>query len=253
MVMALHRSPDVRARPLVRKVPEVIALFWVAKVLTTGMGEATSDFLVRAISPYVAVALGANCAADGSGAALRGASIPPVPPNENVLPDATPLTEARSGSDFMVDCLKTLNIDYVACLPASTFRGLQESLLNYGMNTKPEFIMCLHEECAVAMAHGYAKVAKKPMAALVHGTVGLQHAAMAIYNAYADRAPIVVLSGNIQNTAARRPKYSALSNVKMESLGIDPMPSLDQAIGLYLLARSRRIPAGTLREVSPSA
>src|SRR6202521_1274963 len=164
------------------------------------------QFLAGAVAAGPALGL---AAAAGKAAAQtpapRTLSVPPVPPNENVLPDATPLTEARTGSYFMVDVIKTPNIDYVACLPASTFRGLQESLLNYGMNTKPEFIMCLHEECAVAMAHGYAKVAKKPMAALVHGTVGLQHAAMAIYNAYADRAPILVLSGNIQNTAARRP------------------------------------------------
>src|SRR5262249_11785424 len=78
-------------------------------------------------------------------------------------------------------------------------------LINYGNNSKPEFIMCLHEECAVAMAHGYAKVAKKPMAAMIHSTVGIQHASMAIYNAFADRAPIVIISGNIQNAAARRP------------------------------------------------
>jgi acetolactate synthase-1/2/3 large subunit len=138
-------------------------------------------------------------------AAPRASSVPPTPATENALPSEVRLNEGRSGSDFMVDVLKTLDIDYISCLPASTFRGLQESLINYGMNTKPEFIMCLHEECAVAMAHGYAKVAKKPMAALVHGTVGLQHAAMAIYNAYSDRAPVVVLSGNIQNAAARRP------------------------------------------------
>jgi thiamine pyrophosphate-dependent acetolactate synthase large subunit-like protein len=164
------------------------------------------QFLAGAVAAGPALGLaGAAGKAAAQTPAPRGSSVPPVPPNENVLPDATPLTETRSGSDFMVDVIKTLNIDYVACLPASTFRGLQESLLNYGMNSKPEFIMCLHEECAVAMAHGYAKVAKKPMAALVHGTVGLQHAAMAIYNAFADRAPIVVLSGNIQNTAARRP------------------------------------------------
>src|SRR5258705_13465043 len=163
-------------------------------------------FLAGAVAAGPALGLAtAASKATAQTSAPRGSSVPPVPPNENVLPEATPLTQGRSGSDFMVDVIKTLNIDYVACLPASTFRGLQESLINYGMNTKPEFIMCLHEECAVAMAHGYAKVAKKPMAALVHGTVGLQHAAMAIYNAYADRAPIVVLSGNIQNAAARRP------------------------------------------------
>jgi acetolactate synthase-1/2/3 large subunit len=164
------------------------------------------QFLAGALAAAPATALGAAAQdAAAQTAPQRVSSVPAVPPDETVLPDGTPLTESRSGSDFMVDVLKTLNIDYVASLPAATFRGLQESLLNYGMNTKPEFILCLHEECAVAMAHGYAKVARKPMAAMVHGTVGLQHASMAIYNAYADRAPIVVISGNMQNTAARRP------------------------------------------------
>ena len=164
------------------------------------------QFLAGAVAAGPALGLAAATkAAAQTNAPARASSVPPVPPNENVLPDGTPLTETRSGSDFMVDVLKTLNIDYIASLPAATFRGLQESILNYGMNSKPEFILCLHEEVAIAMAHGYAKVAKKPMACLVHGTVGLQHAAMPIYNAYADRAPILVISGNIQNPAARRP------------------------------------------------
>ena len=64
-----------------------------------------------------------------------------------------------------------------ACLPASTFRGLQESLINYGGNTKPELLTCCHEESSVAMAHGYAKIEGKPMMIMAHGTVGLQHAA----------------------------------------------------------------------------
>ncbi len=163
------------------------------------------QFLKGALAAGPAIGLAAANNAAAQTAPARASSVPVAPPNENVLPDGTPLTEARSGSDWMVDVIKTLGIDYVACLPASTFRGLQESLLNYGMNTKPEYIMCLHEECAVAMAHGYAKVARKPMAAMVHSTVGLQHASMAIYNAYADRAPILVISGNMQNNAARRP------------------------------------------------
>jgi acetolactate synthase-1/2/3 large subunit len=164
------------------------------------------QFLAGALAAGPAAGLAASATkALAQPAAARAASVPPVPPNENVLPDGTPLTQGRSGSDYMVDVIKTLGIDYISCLPASTFRGLQESLLNYGMNTKPEFILCLHEECAVAMAHGYAKVARKPMAAMVHSTVGLQHASMAMYNAYADRAPILIISGNMQNSAARRP------------------------------------------------
>ncbi len=163
------------------------------------------QFLAGVAAAGPAVGLAAAAGKVSAQPAAPRPSVPLTPPNENVLPPATPLTEGRSGSDFMVDVLKTLDFDYIASLPASTFRGLQESLINYGDNKKPEFIMCLHEECTVAMAQGYAKVAKKPMAALVHGTVGLQHAAMAIYNAYSDRTPVVVISGNIQNSAARRP------------------------------------------------
>ena len=103
------------------------------------------------------------------------------------------------GSDFMVDVLKSLGFEYVAANPGSTFEGLHESLINYGNNTMPEFLTCCHEESAVAMAHGYAKVEGKPMIAMMHGTIGMQHASMAIYNAFADRVPMLVLTGNIGN------------------------------------------------------
>src|SRR5690349_20852982 len=93
----------------------------------------------------------------------------------------------RPGSDFMLDVIKTLNIDYFASNPASSFRSLHESIVNYGGNRKPEFLTCMHEESSVAIAHGYAKAAGKPMGVLCHGSVGLQHAAMAVYNAWADR------------------------------------------------------------------
>jgi len=111
---------------------------------------------------------------------------------------------SRPGADFMVDVLKTLNLDYVAANPGSTFRALQESLINYGGNTKPEWLTCCHEESSVAMAHGYFKIAGKPMAVMVHSTVGVQHASMAIYNAYADRVPVIILSGNALDANTRR-------------------------------------------------
>lgn len=108
------------------------------------------------------------------------------------------------GSDFMVDVLKRLNLEYVASNPGSTFDGLHESLINYGSNRAPEFLTCCHEESAVAMAHGYAKIEGKPMMALIHGTVGVQHASMAIYNAYADRVPVYIIIGNHADGAVRR-------------------------------------------------
>jgi acetolactate synthase I/II/III large subunit len=102
-----------------------------------------------------------------------------------------------------VEVLRTLDLEYVASNPGSTFDGLHESLINYGENKTPEFLTCCHEESAVAMAHGYAKIEGKPMMALIHGTVGLQHAAMAIYNAYADRVPVYIVVGNHADGAMR--------------------------------------------------
>lgn len=97
----------------------------------------------------------------------------------------------------MVQVFQDLGIEYVAANPGSTFEGLQESIINYGSspNTRPEFITALHEETAVDMAHGYAKAEGKPMIALLHGTIGIQHAAMAIYQAYHDRTPILLIAG----------------------------------------------------------
>ena len=104
----------------------------------------------------------------------------------------------------MVDVLKSLDLEYVASNPAASFRGLHESIINYGNNQAPEFLTCLHEESAVAMAHGYFKAEGKPLAVLCHGTVGIQHAAMAIYNAYCDRVPVYILAGNHLDATKRR-------------------------------------------------
>jgi thiamine pyrophosphate-dependent acetolactate synthase large subunit-like protein len=103
----------------------------------------------------------------------------------------------RPGSDLMVQVLKDLGIEYIAGNPGSSFEGLQESVINYGMppNRMPEFITALHEESAVTMAHGYAKATGVPMAAFLHGTIGVQHAAMSIYQAYYDRTPALLIAG----------------------------------------------------------
>jgi acetolactate synthase-1/2/3 large subunit len=117
--------------------------------------------------------------------------------------DGPPITVSDPGSDFMVDVMKTLDIDYVAVNPGGSIRGLHESIIHYGGNTKPELISVNHEEIGVAIAHGYARAAGKPMAALMYGVLGLQHAAMAVYNAWADRVPIVMFAGNVGNQTKR--------------------------------------------------
>jgi acetolactate synthase-1/2/3 large subunit len=119
-------------------------------------------------------------------------------------PRAGVYTTDRPGSDFMADILKSLGFEYVAANPGSSFRALHESFINYGGNTKPELLTCCHEESSVAMAHGYAKIEGKPMLVMAHGTVGLQHASMAIYNAYADRVPVYLVLGNIADVGWRR-------------------------------------------------
>jgi len=111
----------------------------------------------------------------------------------------------RPGSDFMVDVVKTLGIKYLPANCASSYRGIHESLINYGGNKMPEFLTCMHEESAVGMAHGYFKIAGKPLMTLCHGTVGLQHATMAIYNAWCDRVPVIVVGGNDMDAATRPP------------------------------------------------
>jgi acetolactate synthase I/II/III large subunit len=124
---------------------------------------------------------------------------------ESAAPAALPHAEGRPGSDFMVDVLRSLKFEYLATNPASSCRGIHESLVNYGNNERPEMLTVMHEESGVGMAHGYSKVAGKPMALLFHGTVGLQHSTMGIYNAWCDRVPIVVMVGNHLDAATRPP------------------------------------------------
>ena len=97
----------------------------------------------------------------------------------------------------MVQVLRDLGIEYAATNPGSSFEGLLESIINYGdrPNVMPELITALHEEAAVDMAHGYAKSEGRPMVALVHGTLGLMHASMAIYQAFHTQTPVLLIAG----------------------------------------------------------
>jgi thiamine pyrophosphate-dependent acetolactate synthase large subunit-like protein len=97
----------------------------------------------------------------------------------------------------MVQVLRDLGIEYAAANPGSSFEGFQESCINYGNrpNIMPEWITALHEESSVTMAHGYGKATGKPMAAVLHGTIGIQHAAMSIYQAYHGKVPMLLIAG----------------------------------------------------------
>jgi thiamine pyrophosphate-dependent acetolactate synthase large subunit-like protein len=108
------------------------------------------------------------------------------------------------GSDALAELLSRLDLRYIALVPGSSYRGLHDSLVNYGGNRDPRMLVCLHEEHAVAIAHGYAKVTGRPMAVAIHSNVGLMHATMAIYNAWCDRVPMLIVGATGPVDAARR-------------------------------------------------
>ena len=108
------------------------------------------------------------------------------------------------GSDALAELLSRLDLRYIALVPGSSYRGLHDSLVNYNGNRDPRMLVCLHEEHAVAIAHGYAKVTGRPMAVAIHSNVGLMHATMAIYNAWCDRVPMLIVGATGPVDAARR-------------------------------------------------
>jgi thiamine pyrophosphate-dependent acetolactate synthase large subunit-like protein len=108
------------------------------------------------------------------------------------------------GSDVIADALRLLDVPYIALTPGASYRGLHDSIVNYLGNSKPQMLLCLHEEAAVAIAQGYAKVTGKAMVTAVHSNVGLMHASMAVFNAWCDRMPVVVLGATGPVDAAKR-------------------------------------------------
>src|SRR5271168_1144621 len=121
---------------------------------------------------------------------------------ERPIPSGT--NAAGFGSDVVAEVLRDLDIPYIALNPGASYRGLHDSLVNHIGNAAPQMLLCLHEEAAVAIAHGYAKVTGKAMAAAVHSNVGLFHATMAIFNAWCDRMPMVILGATGPVDAAKR-------------------------------------------------
>jgi thiamine pyrophosphate-dependent acetolactate synthase large subunit-like protein len=172
---------------------------------TNKTSQGRRRFLKGVAAGTVATCVAGKAAAVPQAAAPQRASAALLPAETDPVGAVEVLTVDRPGSDFMVDVIKSLGFEYVASNPGSSFRSLQESFINYGGNKNPEWLTCCHEESSIAMAHGYAEVEGKPMLAVAHSTVGLQHGAMAIYNAYAGRVPVFIILGNTLDAAERRP------------------------------------------------
>src|SRR5918996_74589 len=120
------------------------------------------------------------------------------------VPVASPAQEEVWGSDAIAAMLRALDIPYLALNPGASYRGLHDSIVNYLGNERPQMLLCLHEEAAVAIAHGYAKASGRMMGVVLHSNVGLMHGSMAIFNAWCDRVPMLILGATGPWDAAKR-------------------------------------------------
>lgn len=158
------------------------------------------------------------------------------------------------GSDVVAQMLRALDIPYLALNPGSSFRGLHDSLVNHLGNQQPQILLCLHEEHAVAVAHGYAKVTGKPMGVVLHSNVGLMHGVMAVYNAWCDRVPMLILGATGPVDAAeRRPWIDWLHTAKDQGALIRPYVKWDDQPASVAAAIDSLIRATNLARSAPQA
>jgi len=156
------------------------------------------------------------------------------------------------GSDVIAETLRALDIPYVALNPGASYRGLHDSLVNHLGNSAPQMLLCLHEESAVAIAHGYAKVTGKAMAAAVHSNVGLMHASMAIFNAWCDRMPVLVLGATGPVDAAkRRPWIDWIHTARDQGALVRPYTKWDDQPASPAAAREALMRAAWLAQTVP--
>src|SRR5579864_6694959 len=156
------------------------------------------------------------------------------------------------GSDVIADALRSLDIPYIALTPGASYRGLHDSIVNYLGNSSPQMLLCLHEEAAVAIAHGYAKVTGKAMAAAVHSNVGLMHATMAFFNAWCDRMPMVVLgaTGPVDATK-RRPWIDWIHTSRDQGALVRGYTKWDDQPSSPVAAREAVLRAGWIANTAP--
>jgi len=158
------------------------------------------------------------------------------------------------GSDAIADTLRALDIPYIALNPGASFRGLHDSLVNYLGNTRPQILLCLHEEHAVAIAHGYAKVTGRAMAAAAHSNVGLFHASMAIFNAWCDRMPLLLIgaTGTV-DAAQRRPWIEWIHTARDQGAIVRQYTKWDDQPASVEAARESLLRAMWLAQAAPKA
>ncbi|QFT62007.1 thiamine pyrophosphate-binding protein [Roseivivax sp. THAF30] len=158
------------------------------------------------------------------------------------------------GSDAIAEMMRRLGTPYVALNPGSSFRGLHDSIVNYLGNRDPQMLLCLHEEHAVAIAHGWAKVTGKPLSVILHANVGLMHASMAIYNAWCDRVPMVIYGATGPVDAAkRRPWIDWIHTSRDQAALIRPYVKWDDQPASLAASLTSMLRASVISETSPKA
>ncbi len=156
------------------------------------------------------------------------------------------------GSDIVAETLRALDIPYIALNPGASFRGFHDSLVNYLGNERPQILLCLHEEHAVSIAQGYAKVTGRAMAAAVHSNVGLFHATMAIFNAWCDRMPVVVIGATGPVDASkRRPWIDWIHTARDQGAVVRPYVKWDDQPASPAAARESLLRANWLTNTAP--
>lgn len=158
------------------------------------------------------------------------------------------------GSDAIVEQLSRLDLTYIALVPASGYRGLHDSLINYHNNLQPEVVVCLHEEHAVAIAHGYAKISERSMAVAVHSNVGLMHATTAISDAFCDRVPMIILgSTGLVEAGERSLRVDQIHTAIDQTALIRPFVKFDDQPSSVNAAIASLIRAKSVTTTKPSA
>ncbi len=174
--------------------------------------------------------------------------------SEPEIPVGVSQDHARFGSDAVADVLRTLDLPYIALNPGASYRGLHDSLVNHLGNANPRMLLCLHEEHAVAIAHGWAKVTDTPMAVALHSNVGLMHATMAIFNAWCDRMPMLILGATgAVDAARRRPWIEWIHTARDQGALVRPYVKWDDQPASLLAARESLHRAAWLTATAPRA
>ena len=178
----------------------------------------------------------------------------PTRPISPETPLPAPGDGPKFGSDAVARMLRALDVPYVALVPGASFRGLHDSLVNELGNERPQMLTCIHEESAIAIAHGYAKASGRMMGAVVHSNVGLLHASMAIFNAWCDRVPMLILGATGPwDAAKRRPWIDWIHTVSDQGALIRSFTKWDNQPGSVPAAYDALLRAAQMARTAPYA